>query len=125
MMIKDNKEVIVKSRKRKKSPQISLNPNIILKKSIKKSAKKKSAKKSPNAIGVEKTLLNKYNYNINNSDSDRKRSLSNAVIVYDPKCLYEELQNLSLTNKSNIKVEQIIKKDSDFVKQKYFKLITK
>jgi len=118
-MIKDNKEVVVKSRKRKKSPQISLNPNV-----IKKSIKKKSIKKkSPNAIGIEKTLLQKYKYNINNSDSDRKRSLSNAVIVYDPKGLYEELQNLSLKNKSNIKVEQIIKKDSDFVKQKYFKLI--
>lgn len=121
-MIKDNKEVVVKSRKRKKSPQISLNSSII-KKSAKKSIKKKSVNKSPNALGVEKTLLQKYNYNINSSDSDRKRSLSNAVIVYDPKGLYEELQNLSLKNKSNIKVEQIIKKDSDFVKQKYFKLI--
>jgi hypothetical protein len=121
-MIKDNKEVIVKSRKRKKSPQISLNPSI-LKKSAKKSIKKKSVNKSPNALGVEKTLLQKYNYNVNSSDSDRKRSLSNAVIVYDPKGLYEELQNLSIKNKSNIKVEQIIKKDSDFVKQKYFKLI--
>ena len=119
-MIKYNKEVVVKSRKRKKSPQISLNPSV-----IKKSIKKKSIKKkSPNnAIGVEKTLLQKFKYNINNSDSDRKRSLSNAVIVYDPKGLYEELQNLSLKNKSNIKVEQIIKKDSDFVQQKYFKLI--
>jgi len=121
-MIKDNKEVIVKSRKRKKSPQISLNPSI-LKKSAKKSIKKKSVNKSPNALGVEKTLLQKYNYNVNSSDSDRKRSLSNAVIVYDPKGLYEELQNLSIKNKSNIKVEQSIKKDSDFVKQKYFKLI--
>jgi len=119
-MIKGNKEVTaVKSRKRR-SPQISLNLT-----NVPKKIKKKSVKKKTNLLGLEKTLLQKYDYDVSNSESERKRSLGNAVIVYDPRGLYEELQTLLLKNKSDIKIQQIIKKDAEFVKQTYFKLLKK
>ena len=111
--------IIVKSRTRKKSsPKITLNK----KKSVKKSLSngKKIAFK---VEGLDNTLLKKYGYSPNNSESKRKQSLGNAVIVYDPKGLYEALQKIISSNKTNKTITDIIKKDSEFVKKNYYKFI--
>ena len=81
-------EVVVKSRTRKKksSPKITLNKKKSVKKSV--SSEKKNIFKIE---GLDNTLLKKYGYSPNNSESKRKQSLGNAVIVYDPKGLYEAL----------------------------------
>ena len=112
------KKVKSRTRKKKSSPKIVIS-------SIKKSInKKKSIKKTNDKIeGLENTLLSKYNYNPNNSESKRKRSLGNAVIVYDPKGLNDILQNLISKNIKNKNVTDILKKDSDFVIKTYYKFV--
>ena len=107
----------VKSRNRKKgSPQISL---------------KKTTKKSPvvkvkniKVEGLENTLLaTKFKYSPNNSESNRRRSLGNAVVVYDPKGLHDLLHNLSIKNKNNKEISNIIQKDAELIKKEYFKFL--
>ena len=73
--------------------------------------------------GLENTLISKYNYNPNSSDSKRKRSLGNAVVVYDPKGLHDFLQNLISKNNHNKTVVDIIKKDIDYVVKTYYRLL--
>lgn len=111
------KKVKSRTRKKKSSPKIN----------IKKSVTKKSVNKVKISLtkieGLENTLLSKYNYTPNNSESKRKRSLGNAVIVYDPKGLNEILQNLISKNSKNKTVTDILKKDSDFVIKTYYKLV--
>jgi hypothetical protein len=59
----------------------------------------------------------------NDSESNRKKSLGNAVIVYDPKGLNEMLQNLISKNSKNKTVTDILKKDSEFVVKTYYKFV--
>jgi hypothetical protein len=109
----------VKSRTRKKKSS----PKIIIKKSVAKKSVNKVKISLTKIEGLENTLLSKYNYTPNNSESKRKRSLGNAVIVYDPKGLNEILQNLISKNSKNKTVTDILKKDSDFVIKTYYKLV--
>jgi len=108
----------VKSRTRKKS-----SPKIIIKKSVTKKSVNKVKTPLVKIEGLENTLLSKYNYTPNNSESKRKRSLGNAVIVYDPKGLNDILQNLISKNSKNKTATDILKKDSDFVVKTYYKLV--
>ena len=108
----------VKSRTRKKS-----SPKIIIKKSVTKKSVNKVKTPLIKIEGLENTLLSKYNYTPNNSESKRKRSLGNAVIVYDPKGLNDILQSLISKNSKNKTVTDILKKDSDFVVKTYYKLV--
>lgn len=114
------KKVKSRTRKKKSSPKIIIS-------SIKKSITKKSANKVKTPLskieGLENTLLSKYNYTPNNSESKRKRALGNAVIVYDPKGLNDILQNLISKNAKNKTVTDILKKDSDFVIKTYYKFV--
>ena len=88
--------------------------------SLKKTSPLKTKKHVNKIEGLENTLLfSKYNYTPNNSDQKRKRSLGNAVIVYDPKGLIEIIQTLILKNKNNKIVSDILKKDYEFVVKKY------
>lgn len=121
-MNKNNKTEVIKvksrTRKKKSSPKITLNK----KKSVKKSVS--NDKKIIFKIeGLDNTLLKKYGYSPNNSESKRKQSLGNAVIVYDPKGLYEALQKILSLNKTNKTITDILKKDSEFVKKNYYKFI--
>lgn len=112
------KKVKSRTRKKKSSPKIfSLKKSINRKKSVNKI-------KTNNKIeGLENTLLFKYNYTPNDSESKRKKALGNAVIVYDPKGLNETLQSLISKNIKNKSVTDILKKDSDFVIKTYYKFI--
>lgn len=115
-----NKTDIVKSRTRKKSsPKITLSK----KKSVKKSVNNGKKKIIFKVEGLDNTLLKKYGYSPNNSESKRKQSLGNAVIVYDPKGLYDALQKIMLLNKTNKIITEVLKKDSEFVKTNYYKFI--
>lgn len=113
------KKVKSRTRKKKSSPKIIS--------SIKKSITKKKSISKPKTLykieGLENTLLSKYDYNPNNSESKRKRSLGNAVIVYDPKGLNDILQNLISKNNKNKTIVDTLKKDSDFVIKTYYKLV--
>ena len=114
------KKVKSRTRKKKSSPKIIS--------SIKKSPGKKKSiakvKTSLNKIeGLDNTLLSKYSYSPNNSESKRKKALGNAVIVYDPKGLNDILQNLISKNVKNKTITDILKKDSDFVIKTYYKFV--
>ena len=115
----NNEKKKVKSRSRKKKTS-----TVNLKKSINK---KKSVSKKKNSNvkieGLEHALISKYSYNPNNSESKRKRSLGNAVVVYDPKGLHDFLQNLISKNIHNKTIVDALKKDSDFVIKTYYHLI--
>ena len=116
----DIKKVKSRTRKKKSSPKIVI---YSIKKSINKKKSITKPKTNDKIEGLENTLLSKYNYNPNNSESKRKRSLGNAVIVYDPKGLNDILQNLITKNNKNKNITDVLKKDSDFVIKTYYKLV--
>lgn len=104
--------------KNKKSQQTKV-------KSIKKKSMNKRNKKSIKKVSVSKEndiLIKRFLYNELKSDNERKKALGNAVIIYDPKGLYELLKSMESTE-TNINKKNILKKDSEYVKKTYFKFI--
>ena len=78
----------------------------VKKKSLKKKSvrKQKSSSSSPKKIceGLDKILLSKYNYDVNEKDDKKRRvCLSNAFIVYGAKELVDEIDNLIRKNETN------------------------
>ena len=108
----DGKVTNVKVKKNKETTKV---------KSIKKSMNK-SKKRSIKKVNKENLLITRFLYDALKSVNERKKAIGNAVIVYDPKGLYDLLKSME-SNETNSDKKTILKKDSEYVKKTYFKFI--